>query len=224
MHFQKFGRWGNLGTPPSSPANNSLFFFLTIFSLHTPKLQGFVAGSLSLEPAFEPSCKLKSSFESLTSNMFYLQNVTCNARFRTSLWSWSKLGLCYSTSFTVFNGFFELVVVVFIKFSQVSIFAKNSCVFKMSLSASKTFRNGKFLGSSLNANVFSGLMSILRYTVWWVCCCGLVECRLLAVVSITISHPPNFKVRMFKKSWRTERYNRPCWRVKNKVKPEMVLL
>ena len=124
-----------------------------------------MAGSLSLEPAFEPSCKLKSSFESLTSNMFYLQNVTCNARFRTFFHLDQNLGSAIPHHLPSSMDFSKLVVVVFIKFSQVSIFAKNSCVSKMPLSASKTFRNGKFLGSSLNANVFSGLMSILRYTV-----------------------------------------------------------
>jgi len=95
--------------------------------------------------------------------VFSEKNVTNRVRLRTYLFAilLIVLGLAVAP-YCCLYGFFELYLN---KYCHVSIFAKNSCVSKMSLSASKTSRNGQFSGSFSAANAFNGRMSTSRYTV-----------------------------------------------------------
>jgi hypothetical protein len=72
----------------------------------------------------------------------------------------------------------------------------------MSLSASKTSRNGQLLGSFSDANAFNGRMSTLRYNVLSVCCGSFVERRFLAVDLLIVYHLCEFWGCMSKKSLR----------------------
>jgi hypothetical protein len=55
-----------------------------------------------------------------------------------------------------------VIYVTLNKFNHVSIFAKNSCASKTSLSASRASRNGELFGNFADTNAFSGRMSILN--------------------------------------------------------------